>query len=113
MPLDGNLWFCPMNPHSAMHSSCMKQWHHSLQITRKGPSCPLCQQIVPWICDFPEAVVGTDVAAADGAVSDDDLLEVGMLLLDADMLLATTSDLDAMLNDVMRILPCATANFSW
>jgi hypothetical protein len=89
----------------------MTEWHISLQITKKDPSCPLCQRIVPWICDLSEADVGSEVAADGSAASDHDLLGAGMLLLDADILLATTLDVDAMLNDVTRILPCVPVDF--
>jgi hypothetical protein len=83
----------------------MMEWHFSLQITGKEPSCPLCQRIVPWNYDRPEAVVGSEVAADESAVSDDDSLEFLMLLLDADNLLAMTPDVDAMLNDP-SLRPC-------
>ena len=115
MPLDGNSWACPMNPHSALHSSCMTGWHLSLRIAGRDPTCPLCQQIVPWICDLPEPVVVSEVVADEDAVSDDDSLEVEMLLLDTEILLATaqtTPDLDAMLNDVTRLLPRGPADLT-
>jgi hypothetical protein len=76
-----------MNPHIAMHMSCMTEWHRFLQITRKKPSCPLCQQTVPWAV----------------AVSVDDLEFLMLWPLDADLLLAPDVDaVDALLNDFAR-----------
>ena len=57
--------------------------------------------------------MGSEVVADADAVSDDNSLEVEMLLLDTEILLATaqtTPDLDAMLNDVTRLLPRGPAD---
>ena len=57
--------------------------------------------------------MGSEVVADEDAVSDDNSLEVEMLLLDTEILLATaqtTPDLDAMLNDVTRLLPRGPAD---